>query len=233
MGWVSFTELASMDCRGIMFDVTDGVSSPSLVCLPPQKFFEYEHDSRDHTLGRIGDKMVKLDGSLISTFLHKSQIRLKSKASLDSQQVRLAESCLYQNSQLRREIQSLAEQGYTINFELTSPRNRIVIPYTIDQLTLLSIRSHITGEHLFGTRLAQFLQDKYPAMLANMVSYENCSNSVDTCEKYLKFIETIRQETTGEGYVVEIELNDGTSYLTKVKNSNFLQLEMKKKNPNL
>ncbi|CAF5058210.1 unnamed protein product, partial [Rotaria sp. Silwood1] len=201
MGWVSFTEPTSMDCRGIMFDITGGDSSSILVCLPPQKFFEYEHDSRDHTLGRIGDKMIKLDGSLISTFLHKHEVRLKSKASLDSSQVHLAESCLYNNSQFRSEIQSLAEQGYTVNFELTSPRNRIVIPYSVDQLTLISIRSHITGENLFGTRLVQFLQDTYPSMLANMVSYENYVDRIDTLEKHLQFIEAIRQETTGEGYV--------------------------------
>ncbi|CAF0972915.1 unnamed protein product [Didymodactylos carnosus] len=233
MGWVSFNELGSMDCRGIMFDVTEGDSSPILVSLPPRKFFEYEHDTRDHTLGCIGDKMVKLDGSLISTFIHKSKVCLKSKASLDSPQVRQAESVLRKNAALDREIQSLAEEGYTINFELTSPRNRIVIPYEVEQLNLLSVRSHSTGENLFGTRLQQFLQDKYPAMMQNMVSYENCLASVVTVEGHRELIETIRKEQTGEGYVVEIILSDGTSYLTKVKNNTFLGLEKKKKNPGL
>lgn len=99
MGWVSFTEPASMDCRGIMFDITDGGSSTILVSLPPRKFFEYEHDTRDHTLGRIGDKMIKLDGSLISTYIHqgKKVICLKSKASLKSPQVHIAESILSKN----------------------------------------------------------------------------------------------------------------------------------------
>ncbi|CAF4476241.1 unnamed protein product, partial [Rotaria sp. Silwood2] len=30
-----------MDCRGVMFDVTDEDSSLILVCLPPQKVVEY------------------------------------------------------------------------------------------------------------------------------------------------------------------------------------------------
>jgi T4 RnlA family RNA ligase len=156
---VSFTEPASMDCRGIMFDITDGDSSAILVSLPPRKFFEYEHDTRDHTLGRIGDKMVKLDGSLIFTYIHKNKktVCLKSKASLNSPQVRIAESVLLTNMALYKEVQSLVEQGYTIDFELTSSRNRIVIPYEVDRLTLLSIRSQTTGESLFGTRLQQFL----------------------------------------------------------------------------
>jgi len=235
MGWVSFTEPASMDCRGIMFDITDGDSSAILVSLPPRKFFEYEHDTRDHTLGCIGDKMVKLDGSLISTYIHKNKkvICLKSKASLDSPQVHIAQSILLENTALCREIQSLVEQGYTVNFELTSPRNRIVILHDVDQLTVLSIRSHITGENLFGTRLQQFLLDGYPIMMENMVSYENFSTIEMDVEKHRELIEAIRHENIGEGYVVEIILGDGTSYLTKVKNTTFLELEKKKKNRNL
>jgi T4 RnlA family RNA ligase len=235
MGWVSFTEPASMDCRGIMFDITDGDSSAVLVSLPPRKFFEYEHDTRDHTLGRIGDKMVKLDGSLISTYIHKNKktICLKSKASLDSPQVHIAESILSKNTALCKELQSLVEQRYTINFELTSSRNRIVLSYEVDRLTLLSIRSHVTGENLFGTRLQQILLDRYPVMLKNMVSYESFSTIEMSVEKHRELIEAIRKETTGEGYVVEIILSDGTSYLTKVKNTTFLELEKKKKNPNL
>jgi T4 RnlA family RNA ligase len=235
MGWVSFTEPASMDCRGIMFDITDGDSSAILVSLPPRKFFEYEHDTRDHTMGRIGDKMVKLDGSLISTYIHKNKktICLKSKASLDSPQVRIAESTLSKNTALCKEIQSLVEQGYTVNFELTSPRNQIVIPYEVDRLTILSIRSHITGENLFGTRLQQFLLDRYPVMMENMVSYESFSTIEMPVQKHRELIEAIRTESVGEGYVVEIILNDGTSYLTKVKNNTFLEFEKKKKNPSL
>lgn len=235
MGWMSFTEPASMDCRGIMFDITDGESSAILVSLPPRKFFEYEHDTRDHTLGRIGDKMVKLDGSLISTYIHKNRntVCLKSKASLDSPQVKIAESILLENTALCKEILALIEQEYTINFELTSPRNRIVLPYEIDRLTLLSIRSHITGENLFGTRLQQFLIDRYPIMMENIVSYESFSTIEMLVEKHRELIGAIRKENTGEGYVVEIILSDETSYLTKVKNTTYLELEKKKKNPNL
>jgi len=65
-----------------------------LVSLPLEKFFNYEEGfgrKQFHERGRFGDKMEKMDGTLISTFLHrissKEQIlRLKSKQSLTSKQ---------------------------------------------------------------------------------------------------------------------------------------------------
>jgi hypothetical protein len=70
-------------------------------------------------------------------------------------------------------------------------------------------------------------------MMENMVSYENFLTAEMTVEKHHELIEEIRKENIGKGYVVEIILSDGTSYLTKVKNTTFLELEKKKKNPSL
>jgi T4 RnlA family RNA ligase len=78
---------SALNCRGSMFDVTDP-ENVKLVCLPPEKFFNYEEGNglNIHPLGTFGVQMEKLDGSLISTYLHKEQVRLKSKASLTSSQ---------------------------------------------------------------------------------------------------------------------------------------------------
>ncbi|CAF0989645.1 unnamed protein product [Didymodactylos carnosus] len=86
--WSSFQKPSALECRGIMYDITN---DPRLVCLPPQKFFNYEEGDRKHALGQLGDKMMKIDGSLISTYLHQNkELRLKSKASVTSTQAHCA-----------------------------------------------------------------------------------------------------------------------------------------------
>lgn len=79
--------VSALDCRGTMFDVTDP-ANVKLVCLTPEKFFNYEEGNGlvVHPLGTFGVQMVKLDGSLISTYLHNDEVRVKSKASLTSSQ---------------------------------------------------------------------------------------------------------------------------------------------------
>ena len=83
---------SALNCRGTMFNITNQ-HLVQLVSLPPEKFFNYEEgsDFNHHRSGQLGDMMDKMDGSLISTFLHtndngEQQIRLKSKASVQSDQ---------------------------------------------------------------------------------------------------------------------------------------------------
>ncbi|CAF1019148.1 unnamed protein product [Didymodactylos carnosus] len=97
-GYESFqsNSTVAMNCRGTMFTITQQ-GGAALVCLPPEKFFDYEEGNRqqEHFDRKFGDKMVKLDGSLISTFLHKGrEVRLKSKTSLTSKQVMKATQLL-------------------------------------------------------------------------------------------------------------------------------------------
>ena len=86
----------ALNCRGTMFNINDP-NNIKLVSLPPEKFFNYEegNGAQQHELGQLGDQMEKMDGSLISTFLHinkdnKPVVTLKSKTSVDSPQAREA-----------------------------------------------------------------------------------------------------------------------------------------------
>ncbi len=83
---------SALNCRGTMFNIND-LENVQLVCLPPEKFFNYEEGNGNeiHSLGKFGVQMEKLDGSLISTYLHsinpnQTILKLKSKASLISSQ---------------------------------------------------------------------------------------------------------------------------------------------------
>ena len=83
---------SALNCRGTMFNITD-LENVKLVSLPPEKFFNYEEGNgvQIHPLGTCRLQMEKLDGSLISTYLHTNNeneqvLRLKSKGSLKSEQ---------------------------------------------------------------------------------------------------------------------------------------------------
>jgi RNA ligase len=171
--WTQFQKPGALDCRGTMFNVTD-VNNPVLVSLPPQKFFNYEEGITDHTLCTVGTIMDKLDGSLISTYLHKGRLRLKSKVDLFSSQAIAAMTWLdlEENRRFKSELLLAAEEGITVNLEYTSPTNRIVVPYSEDKLTILSVRNHTTGGTLFGSELRNYLMmSRYSTLIDQLVHY--------------------------------------------------------------
>lgn len=244
---------SALNCRGTMFDITNA-DDPRLVSLPPEKFFNYEEGpgGRYHQLGRFGTIMEKMDGSLISTFLHVEQnnqhtVRLKSKGSIQSTQaddsmallagkikndgtyLLIVSYLLAESDQFKAEIEALVRDNYTINMEYTSPSNRIVVYYPTNALTILSIRSHLTGETLFGDRLRNFLEEKqFTNLLNRLVRYHNLLEN----QTQQQIVDGIRQETEGEGYVIEIVHPDGPQYLVKVKNTKYLQIHNTKEQLN-
>lgn len=229
--WTSFLEPSALNCRGIMFDVTDE-NNIKLVSLPPEKFFNYEEGGVDHTIGRLGDKMDKMDGSLISTYVHDGELYLKSKGSLFSSQATDSMNFLNkeENQQFKQEMTDLVKNGYTVNLEYTSPNNRIVIPYQKEDLTVLSVRSHEDGENYFASKLKNFLEKNgYMKMIDHLVRYEDLRNHALA---HHEFVDNVRNEQEGEGYVVEIVVSDKESYLVKVKNLKYIALHQTKDSVN-
>ena len=230
--WTSFQAPGAMDARGIMFDVTDA-AKVVLVSAPPQKFFNYEEGGVDHTKGKFGDKMVKMDGSLISSYIHNDQLYMKSKASLFSSQALDSMKFLNkeENKEFKDELTKLAKSGFTINLEYTSPENRIVIPYQKEELTVLSVRSNLDGQNYFASKLIKYLEKQggYDTIIKNMVKFESLhGQDIDQ----IKYMEDVRKEQKGEGYVIEVVLSDTESYLTKGKNIKYIALHQTKDSVN-
>ena len=228
----SYTQFQLADaknCRGTMFDVTDA-SNPLLVSLPPEKFFNYEEGAVDHnTDKRLGDIMVKMDGSLISTYTHESQLMLKSKGSLFSSQAVDATKLLAMPSfvDLANNLSVLANEGFTVNLEYTAPHNRIVIPYQQEALTVLSVRRHADGRNFFASSLMKEFLSSFPSLEPHLVEFRNEELTPDY------FVEKSRDEQEGEGYVVEIIPVDGSSpYLIKAKNTRYSTLHHTKDSVN-
>lgn len=225
--WTMFQEPSAINCRGTMFDITDP-NKVSIVSLPPAKFFNYEEGGVPHHHGKIGDKMVKMDGSLISSYIHNGDLYLKSKGALFSKQALAAMHFLNkeENAAVKKEVHQLTADGYTVNFEYTAPDNRIVVPYQTEDLTLLSAREIDGGKNFFATSLLKLLAEKKMHNLEAIIVAHESLHDQNIDQK--KFVDDIRAEEQGEGYVVEIVLPDGSSYLTKLKNIKYCILHQAK-----
>lgn len=157
--YTDFCKPDALEARGIMFLMDDdGSDNPiKIVCRPPQKFFGI--DENPFTIGldysQIVEYMVKVDGSLISTYLYgkhgKRLLGLKSKGALFSEQAVWAEALINrpENVDLHLALYDLTLHGFTVNMEFISPRNQIVLPYSKEELVVLNIRNNETGLTLF------------------------------------------------------------------------------------
>lgn len=164
--YTDFKEDGAIESRGIMFDITDP-ENPICVSRPMEKFWNHgecapwpEHESTNWD--NYTEIMAKEDGSLISSFIdHNGDLQLKSKGSLYSDQAIMAMDYLKQHQIKFMAIERVARQGYTVNMELVSPQNRIVLLYPETKLVILNIRNNETGEYLTfdeATRKEEFLR---------------------------------------------------------------------------
>lgn len=105
--------------------------------------------------------------------------------------------------------------------EYTSPSNHVFASYPEPQLTVLSIRSHVDGQTLFGTRLKRFLlENHFLTILKHIVPFESVPSDVT----HRQLLQDIFQQQHGEGYVIEIIQPDQPSYLVKVKTQKYLRI---------
>ncbi|AFL47693.1 RNA ligase and tail fiber protein attachment catalyst [Acinetobacter phage ZZ1] len=141
----------ALECRGIMFEMDDE-TPVRIMSRPMEKFFNLNENpfTTDLDLSTIEYGMDKVDGSLVSSYIDKGDLYLKSKASITSTQAIEATNLLWaiQYKHLRARVLELAEAGYTCNFEYVAPNNRIVIAYPERALILLNIRNNETGEYV-------------------------------------------------------------------------------------
>lgn len=104
----------------------------------------------DLDLSSIESIEVKEDGSLMSTVLYGDTWFIKSKTSFKSMQCELAMDYLNSdgmdlNNQISEYLKTYPNR--TINFELVSPKNQIVLLYTDTKLKILNVRDNITGKY--------------------------------------------------------------------------------------
>jgi RNA ligase len=112
--------------------------------LTPERLLEQE------SAGEIAAFYEKLDGSMIASAYFEGQLHWRSKKAFHSDVVKLTQDYLKQkiNTHLAEFSEKLAQEGYTVIFELTHPDARIVVEQKEPLLQLLHIRHNHTGEYV-------------------------------------------------------------------------------------
>ena len=149
-----FAEPTTLEARGIMFEVRDDGRPIRIASRPMQKFFNKgEHPAFDIPSLEPADVVAiyeKADGSLISSFMHDGEVRVKSKTSLFSDHAKAAQEFLYGDDWLLAAVEQLEREGYTVNMEWVSPdpKFRIVVHYSNPGLIVLNARHRESGLYL-------------------------------------------------------------------------------------
>lgn len=200
----------SLESRGIMFELDKQTFRPiRIASRPPHKFFNAgEVSFIDY--GKPKYVMNKADGSLISSFLDSSgELRLKSKTSIDSVFANTAMKLLEQSQHrfLQIWLRGMESSGWTVNMELVSPDNRVIVGYDEPRLVVLNARQRDTGQY-------------YPF---DMIPSEYFVGTQD-----VSVLDDIKTATNIEGYVVIDDKGEWTKhkcdwYLLRHKAKNFVE----------
>lgn len=150
--YTNFLMPSALECRGIMFEMDSHGQPVRLSALPMHKFFNLHENpmTMDLDISTVDRIMVKSDGSLISTYMHGNEMRLKSKGSLASDQAVDAMEWLnqYDHVEFKGKLLYHTLNGHTVNLEWVGPDNRIVLGYDEPSLIVLNVRDMDSGKYL-------------------------------------------------------------------------------------
>lgn len=153
--YTDFCEPDALECRGIMFEVTEegcNAKPIRLASLPFEKFFNIQENPKttELDLSTIVEIADKADGSLITTFMHNGELRLKTKGSLASEQAVTSMKLLKKDENLafREELIKAEQLGCTVICEFCAPENRIVLSYETPHLKVLGVRNRGDGSYV-------------------------------------------------------------------------------------
>lgn len=200
----------ALECRGHMFEIDQDHNPIRLAAMPPSKFFNlYENEfTMNLDLTQVDEVFIKADGSLMSTFIHNNQLKLKSKTSLSSNHAISAMKWLKTQPMFEQRLFDLTSQGWTVNLEwcTNDPYQRIVLDYSQPHLIVLNARHIIDGSYMKYDILRFYFGSPF------VIGKENVYDPIS-------FIDQIPSMTNIEGFVVS--LKDGTKF--KIKTTWYLE----------
>lgn len=198
----------ALNCRGTMFLVDKSTGEAELVALPMEKFFSLGEGDQVDSKFKIEDAkraFLKVDGSLLTSYIDPltQETMFKSKNVPSYLNYVIVEKSI--PIDLLDQITQLAKASISVDLELTTPENRVMIEYNTYEVHVLKARSLLTGEYI-DIRSDEFAE-KYPAVAKNLVK-EFPVNQVDINRKDI------------EGYVLELE----NGKMLKVKTLPYLSI---------
>jgi len=187
------TYIDAKELRGISFIFnSDGTPYKRFICL--RKFWNlnqveetFYKNVKDFKIKNITNKR---DGSLIQFIkLPNNKVVAKTKLGFTNSQSEAANRILNGNNKLKNFVCDLLDRDIMPIFELTSFKNRIVLPYDVEKLTLIKIRDNSTGEYL------------------NISDFDTTGIDIVEVEKYTfdEMAELSKTITDKEGWVIELE----------------------------
>lgn len=218
--YTDFLSPSAIEARGIMFEIDNDNEFVKLASRSFPKFFN--HNECPFTMNLDYSNFMycvdKLDGSLISTFIHNNELRVKTKGSLFSDQAIASQKLLdTELVDLKKELTCYAHNEYTTCMEFTSNLNRIVIGYPKSNLTILAIRNNIDGSYIPRDELKS-----NPIISKYLVSdYNNMVNTIGV-EKFINDIPDITEDI--EGYIFML----ANGQLVKHKTKKYVSLHQTK-----
>lgn len=140
-----FNEEIVRECRGLIFDE----DSYEPVCVPFYKFGNYGESYCPEIDWESAVILEKRDGSLIKVVKLGEDYLISTNGCIDAFKAMMPDDvlCPYKSygdlfmKAMGNRLASLKE-GFTYMFELTSPYNRVVIPYKDLEITLIGIRDN-------------------------------------------------------------------------------------------
>jgi T4 RnlA family RNA ligase len=198
----------AIECRGVMFHIDSEENAIRLAALPMSKFFNLHENpmTMDVDLTDVESISNKSDGSLISTYLHKGELRLKSKGSTASTQAEDAMKWLDlpEQADLKRNLLTYVDSGYTVNMEWVGPSNRIVLGYLTHKLIILNIRDNLNGSYFAPSIFSECIKEHMdPPVDLKGMSLPDFVNQIPDMQEDI------------EGFVVK--LNSGLWFKCKTK----------------
>lgn len=140
----------------------------------------------------ISEVMNKEDGSIISFIqLPNGKICAKSKEGIDNTQSEMAQKIYDNDITIKNFVEYSLSNNLVPIFELVSPFNRVVLPYTETELILTRLRDNNTGEYVSLSSVKNIL---YGIKTAPFESFKNLSEMIELSE-------TIEDK---EGWVVQL-----------------------------
>lgn len=198
------------ECRGILFN-----KNGEIVSRPLHKFFNLGENEETQEVKIQGKEIYsvfdKLDGSMIATALVDGKVKLRTKSSFNSKEAIMANEYIHNNKNYYDFCNWCALNNITVIFELTSPKNRIVVKYDKMELNLLHLRDNFTGQYLLINNVNNVLDviNKYhiPMVKRQYMSLQDILSNIDNMENQ-------------EGYIVQFINGD----MVKIKCPWYLNL---------
>lgn len=142
----TFDDPIRLECRGIKFR-EDGY----ILSRPLHKFFNIgeKQSLEDIDFSEPHEVMEKLDGSMIHTAVIDDEVHFITRMGITDHAITAKKR--HMTPDIEHFARACADFGWTPVFEWTAPDNRIVLPYEKSELTLLALRTKLTG-HYFGPK---------------------------------------------------------------------------------